>query len=221
MRVGLFDHFGYAVAVTVTDDHEVVDRRRIALVADDVTDAPVHYDIRNLDDDDAVALLERWRTSVREVVRAELEGLPAGIVEMCLRDFPDEYPNDPSTLRNDPYNGRADAIFYRQLLANEPVATHPLVRIHPVTGRPAVFLGGAFMRGIAGMHVEESDALLGFLQSRLHDPNLQVRWRWRQHDVAMWDERCTNHRGLSDHFPQHRLVRRVVVGEGVPVGPRA
>ena len=117
MRVGLFDHFGYAVAVTVTDDHEVVDRRRIALVADDVTDAPVHYDIRNLDDDAAVALLERWRTSVREVVRAELDGLPAGIVEMCLRDFPDEYPNDPSTLRNDPYNARADAVFYRQLLA--------------------------------------------------------------------------------------------------------
>jgi taurine dioxygenase len=108
--------------------------------------------------------------------------------------------------------------FYRQLLANEPVATHPLVRIHPITGRPAVFLGGAFMRGIAGMHVEESDALLGFLQSRLHDPNLQVRWRWRQHDVAMWDERCTNHRGLSDHYPQHRLVRRVVVGQGVPQG---
>ncbi|MCU1488375.1 MAG: tauD [Actinomycetia bacterium] len=109
--------------------------------------------------------------------------------------------------------------FYRQLLANEPVARHPLVRIHPVTGRPAVYLGGAFMRGIAGMHVEESDALLGFLQSRLHDPNLQVRWRWRQHDVAMWDERCTNHRGLSDHYPAHRLVRRCVVGEGVPMGP--
>lgn len=111
--------------------------------------------------------------------------------------------------------------FYRQLLANEPVARHPLVRIHPETGRPAVFLGGAFMRGIAGMHVEESEALLGFLRSRLDDPNLQVRWRWRQHDVAMWDERCTNHRGLSDHYPAHRLVRRCVVGAGVPVGPRS
>ena len=111
--------------------------------------------------------------------------------------------------------------FYQRLLENEPVARHPLVRIHPETGRPAVYLGGAFMRGIAGMHPDESDALLGFLQSKLHDPNLQVRWRWRQHDVAMWDERCTNHRGLSDHYPQRRVVRRCVVGAGVPVGMSA
>jgi hypothetical protein len=37
--------------------------------------------------------------------------------------------------------------------------------------------------------------------------------------VAMWDERCTNHRGLSDHYPAHRLIRRCLVGEGVPTGP--
>jgi len=111
--------------------------------------------------------------------------------------------------------------FYRRLLEDEPVARHPIVRLHPETGRPAVYLGGAFMRGIAGMHAEESDALLGLLQSKLHDPNFQVRWRWRQHDVAVWDERCTNHRGLSDHYPQRRVVRRCVVGAGVPVGPAA
>ena len=101
---------------------------------------------------------------------------------------------------------------YQALLANEPRATHPLVRIHPESGRRAVYLGGAFMRGIVGMTPDESDALIAFLQSRLDDPNIQVRWRWHQHDVVMWDERCTNHRALSDHWPSHRRVRRCVVG---------
>ncbi len=100
-------------------------------------------------------------------------------------------------------------------------ARHPLVRIHPVTGHPALYLCGAFVRGIAGLHPDESDALLRFLRSRLHDPNLQVRWRWAPDDVAVWDERCTNHRALSDHFPNRRVVRRCTVGAGVPMGRNA
>jgi len=95
---------------------------------------------------------------------------------------------------------------------------HPLVRIHPVTLRPALYLCGAYVRGIAGLHPDESDALLALLRSRLHDPNVQCRWRWQLHDVAVWDERCTNHRALSDHFPSRRRVRRCTVGAGLPVG---
>lgn len=110
--------------------------------------------------------------------------------------------------------------YYQELLANEPTAIHPLVRRHPVTGRAALYLGGAFMRRIVGLHPDESDALIGFLRSRLEDPNVQCRWRWRQHDVVMWDERCTNHRALSDHYPSYRHVRRCLVGQGTPVGVR-
>ncbi len=98
---------------------------------------------------------------------------------------------------------------------------HPLVRVHPVTGRRALYLCGAFMRGVVGMHSDESEMLLRFLHSRLDDPNLQCRWRWAQHDVAVWDERCTNHRGLSGHYPARRVVRRCLAGRGVPIGPRA
>jgi taurine dioxygenase len=75
------------------------------------------------------------------------------------------------------------------------------------------------MRGISGMHQAESDALLGYLRSLLDDPNVQCRWRWERHDLAMWDERCTNHRALSDHYPRHRRIRRCLVGSDVPVGP--
>jgi taurine dioxygenase len=95
--------------------------------------------------------------------------------------------------------------------------THPLVRVHPVTGRPVLYLCGSFMRGIAGMHPDESDVLLGFLSTKLDDPNVQCRWRWRRHDVVMWDERCTNHRALSDHYPNHRLIRRCLAGQGTPL----
>jgi taurine dioxygenase len=110
---------------------------------------------------------------------------------------------------------------YRRVADEFRGARHPLVRVHPVTSRPALYLCGAYVRGIAGLHEDESDALLGFLRSRLHDPNLQCRWRWQEHDVVVWDERCTNHRALSDHFPARRVVRRCTVGAGVPVGRRA
>lgn len=96
---------------------------------------------------------------------------------------------------------------------------HPLVRVHPETGRRAVFLCGRFMKGIAGMHPDESDLLLDLLRRGLDDPNVQCRWRWRDDDVAMWDERSTNHRALSDHYPAHRLVRRCTVGASPAFGP--
>ncbi len=100
-------------------------------------------------------------------------------------------------------------------------ARHPLVRVHPDTGRCALFLCGAFVRGIADMHRDESTLLYDFFRSRLEDPKLQCRWRWQEYDVAIWDERCTNHRGLSDHYPAHRLVRRCTMGAARPQGPRA
>jgi taurine dioxygenase len=108
---------------------------------------------------------------------------------------------------------------FQQLLRDVPPSRHPLVRVHPDTGRPAVYFPGReFLRGIVGMHPDESDALLGVITARLDDPNLQCRWRWQLHDVAMWDERCTDHRATSDHHPSHRLVRRCLVGCGAPTG---
>ena len=92
-----------------------------------------------------------------------------------------------------------------------PGASHPLVRTHPVTGRKALFVAGYFMDSIVGMHPDESTWLIDWLQRRVEDPNVQVRWSWRAGDVAIWDERCTNHRALSDHYPQHRRMRRCTI----------
>jgi taurine dioxygenase len=97
-----------------------------------------------------------------------------------------------------------------RLAAEFPPPVHPLIRTHPVSGRQALFVSG-FMDQIVGMSRTESDLLLGYLKSRIEDPNLQVRWRWRPFDVAVWDEASTNHRALSDHYPQQRKVRRCTI----------
>lgn len=104
-----------------------------------------------------------------------------------------------------------------RLVAAFPPVEHPLIRRHPVTGRRALFVTSAFMDQVVGMHRDESDALLTFLRAHAANPNFQVRWRWAPGDVAMWDEASTNHRALSDHFPQHRRMRRCTVDGPVPV----
>ena len=91
-----------------------------------------------------------------------------------------------------------------------PPVEHPLVRTHPVSGRRALFLSGV-MDHIVGMHRDESDALLGYLNTLIENPNVQIRWHWRPYDLAVWDEASTNHRALSDHYPQHRMMRRCTV----------
>jgi len=98
-----------------------------------------------------------------------------------------------------------------RLRAEYPPVEHPLVAAHPVTKRPALMLSGRFMKEIVGMHPDESAMLLAFLQRTIDDPNAQVRWQWREADLAIWDERCTNHRALSDHYPQDRAMRRCTV----------
>ncbi|HEX4017953.1 MAG TPA: TauD/TfdA family dioxygenase [Frankiaceae bacterium] len=97
-----------------------------------------------------------------------------------------------------------------------PPVTHPLVRTHPDTGRQALFVAGGFMRYIRGMREPESDNLLAFLRQHIENAALQCRWRWSPGDLAIWDERSTNHRSAADHFPQERSIRRVEVSGDRP-----
>lgn len=93
-------------------------------------------------------------------------------------------------------------------------STHPLVRQHPVTGRRSLFVAGYFMRHIVGMTEAESESMMTFLMRHATAPERSIRWRWKENDFAIWDERRTMHRALGDHFPRHRRVRRcTVLGE--------
>jgi taurine dioxygenase len=90
-------------------------------------------------------------------------------------------------------------------------AVHPVVRTHPVTGRKALFVNSVFTKGIVGMKPAESRALLGFLTEHLSAPDFTCRFRWRKDSLAMWDNRCTQHRVLADALPEYRRMERVTL----------
>jgi taurine dioxygenase len=116
----------------------------------------------------------------------------------------------------DVFRARHGEEFARSVTEAFPPVVHPLVRTHPETGRDALFVGGAFMCGIEGMHADESRVVLDWLHHHIENPNFHVRWSWAPGDLAIWDERCTNHRALSDHFPANRAMRRCTVDGDAP-----
>jgi hypothetical protein len=121
MRVGIADHLGWAIAVTASEDHEVLDRRRIELVESTVSAAPIHYESRRLDVAGTAALVAEVRASVVRASSAALDELAAALPEpirsISLRVWPADFPDDIAVQRRAPYEARADAIMYRQELA--------------------------------------------------------------------------------------------------------
>lgn len=92
----------------------------------------------------------------------------------------------------------------------EQMAIHPVVRIHPVTGKRSLFVNEHFTRRIVEMGYQESDALLNFLTRWVTNPSFTVRYHWSEGTIAMWDNRCTQHCVLSD-FEGERVIQRVTV----------
>jgi taurine dioxygenase len=102
----------------------------------------------------------------------------------------------------------------------ESMAVHPVVRIHPVTGRKSLFVNEHFTRRIVEMSAEESDMLLSHLTRWVTNPRFTVRYRWAEGTVALWDNRCTQHFVLND-FDQERVIQRVTVMGDRPEGEGA
>jgi alpha-ketoglutarate-dependent sulfate ester dioxygenase len=89
-------------------------------------------------------------------------------------------------------------------------AEHPIVHVHPVSGERALLLGH-FVKKISGFSSTESARLFELLQNRVTRLENTVRWSWQQDDVAIWDNRATQHYAINDYGDQARLVRRVTV----------
>ena len=92
-----------------------------------------------------------------------------------------------------------------------PRSEHPVVLTHPVTGRKALYVNRIFTTRIVGLSREESDAVLAFLLAHIESPLWQCRFRWRPDSMALWDNRCAQHRAMWDYWPHTRSGFRVTV----------
>jgi len=94
---------------------------------------------------------------------------------------------------------------------------HPVVRIHPETGEPSLVLGH-FVRSFVGLSTTDSADLYALLQRHVTRLENTVRWTWRPGDVAIWDNRATQHYAVADYDDLPRLMHRITIAGPVPVG---
>ncbi|MEU1434260.1 TauD/TfdA family dioxygenase [Streptomyces sp. NPDC005786] len=107
---------------------------------------------------------------------------------------------------------------YRKVFTSTKFLTeHPVVRVHPETGERVLLLGN-FVQRITGLTGHDSRALVDLFQSHIERPENTVRWDWQVGDVAIWDNRATQHYGVDDSDTHERKLRRVTIDGDVPVG---
>lgn len=102
----------------------------------------------------------------------------------------------------------------------EPVE-HPVVRVHPETGRKGLFVNPGFTSHVVGVSQAESRGILDLLYAHLTKPEGLVRHRWSAGDVVMWDNRSTLHYANRDYGARRRVMHRITLAGDEPFGPDA
>ncbi|MBT1516668.1 TauD/TfdA family dioxygenase [Bradyrhizobium sp. SRL28] len=105
-----------------------------------------------------------------------------------------------------------DEVYTRTIFETE----HPAVRVHPETGERTLVLGDLVQRFV-GIPKHDSQRLFDLFQAHITRPENTVRWNWKEGDVAIWDNRATQHYAVNDYGDQHRVVRRATIDGEVPV----
>jgi alpha-ketoglutarate-dependent taurine dioxygenase len=105
----------------------------------------------------------------------------------------------------------------KQVNALTPVE-HPVVRVHPESGRKGLFVNPGFTSHIVGVSDAESRGLLDLLYAHLTKPEHIIRHRWQLGDVGIWDNRSTAHYANRD-YSQARVMRRITLAGDRPLGP--
>jgi taurine dioxygenase len=98
-------------------------------------------------------------------------------------------------------------------LAQRPPVSHPVIAIHPRTGRRMLNVNSQWTTRIEGLTTAESDALLGFLFEHVKSPEIQLRFRWREGDIAFLDNRSVQHYAVADYDTRRVMQRIVLAGE--------
>ena len=137
-------------------------------------------------------------------MRTFLDGLSA------VHDFAHAFPPDGLAGSN------AGRERYETARAEHPPVVHPVVRTHPETGEPGLFVNSVFTARIKGLRREESAALLSFLYAHIQKAEFCVRWRWSPGSLAFWDNRCTQHYAVNDYLPQRRVMTRATINGETP-----
>jgi taurine dioxygenase len=106
---------------------------------------------------------------------------------------------------------------YREEFVRDRYETeHPVVRVHPETGKRALLLG-QFVKHFVGLSSTESATLFGLFQARITKLENTIRWSWLPGDLAIWDNRATQHYAVSDYDDQYRRLNRVTLAGDIPV----
>lgn len=127
------------------------------------------------------------------------------------------HTNAPDAAASRTFADEATRLHEEEFVSTIFETEHPVVRVHPETGERSLLLGG-FAHRIVGLSSGESRTLIKLLQDRIPTPENTVRWHWRQGDVAMWDNRATQHYAVNDYGDIRRVVKRVTIAGAVPVG---
>jgi alpha-ketoglutarate-dependent sulfate ester dioxygenase len=204
-----------------------------------LTDDPEIFDLDSI----AGASANHWHTDVTFVDRPPIFSVLRALVipevggdtlwantVTGYRDLPEDLRHLADGLRavhsNGHDYGRVDVVALKGKLRPEQIAhlqafvsevyetEHPVVRVHPETGEPALLLGG-FAHQLVGHANSESVDLIRIFQSYVTRPENIVRWHWHEGDVAIWDNRSTQHYAIADYGDQRRRMQRVTT-VGIP-----
>jgi alpha-ketoglutarate-dependent sulfate ester dioxygenase len=155
-----------------------------------------------------------WANTVTayETLPAPLKALVENLWALHTNDY--DYAATSEKAEQDHEN---ESVFKRSEFTRVHFQTeHPVVRVHPETGERSLVLGH-FVKQFVGLNTAESHALFQLLQSRVTKLENTIRWTWAEGDVAVWDNRATQHYAVADFDEQYREVRRITVAGDVPV----
>jgi alpha-ketoglutarate-dependent sulfate ester dioxygenase len=123
-----------------------------------------------------------------------------------VREYDDRHEELADTVRE-----------YREEFVRDYYETeHPVVRLHPETGNRVLLLGH-FIKQFVGLGPTESATLFNLLQARVTKLENTIRWSWQPGDLAIWDNRATQHYAVADYDDQYRRLSRVTLAGDIPV----